>query len=110
MTITAEAGIDPAYRAARARIEERRNQWVTYTEIEHLRARLDGRELRESSIYDPEFRPAATAAEAWDDLVIQFGKVTNRGFPEHLLDVLADAAEVACGTEPAPAGKRQHAV
>ena len=23
------------------------------------------------------------AAEAWDDMVIQFGKVTNRGFPEH---------------------------
>jgi hypothetical protein len=91
--MTTEAEIDPAYRAARARLEERRNHWTTYGEAEHLRAKLDGRTLRESSTSDPEFGPAATAAEAWDDLVIRGGGPLNRGFPEYrFLAVLAVAA------------------
>jgi hypothetical protein len=91
--MTTEAEIDPAYRAARARLEERRNHWTTYSEAEHLRAKLEGRTLRESSIADPDFRPAATASEAWDDLVVRTGKPTNRGIPEYeFLAALAAAA------------------
>jgi hypothetical protein len=91
--MTTETEIDPAYRAARARLEERRNRWTTYTEAEHLRAKLEGRILRESSIHDPEFRPAATAAEAFDDLMVQVGSPANRGIPEfRFLAGLASAA------------------
>jgi hypothetical protein len=81
--MTTEAEIDPAYRAARARLEGRRNHWVTYTETEHLRAKLEGRTLTESSIHDPVFRPASTASEVWDDQVIRFGGPLNRGWAEH---------------------------
>ena len=91
--MTTEAEIDPAYRAARARLEERRNIWHTFTEQEHLVAKIEGRTLRDSALSDPEFRPAATAAEVWDDLVIQLGKPANRGFAEYrFLAVLAAAA------------------
>jgi hypothetical protein len=91
MTTTAE--IEPAYRAARARLEERRNHWVTYTDLEHLRAKLEGRTLRDSSIADPDFRPAATAGEAWDDLVVRTAGPLHRGIPEYrFLAVLAAAA------------------
>lgn len=79
--MTTAAEIEPAYRAARARLEERRNHWTTYTEAEHLRAKLEGRTLRESSMNDPEFRPAATAGEAWDDLVVRLIGPLNRGDP-----------------------------
>lgn len=91
--MTTEAEIDPAYRAARARLEERRNHWVTYSDDEHFRARVEGRTLRDSSTSDPEFRPASTAAEAWDDLVIRTGNPLSRGFPEYrFLAALAAAA------------------
>jgi len=81
--MTTAAEIDPAYRAARARLEERRNRYVTYTEQEELRAKLDGVELPRVGMYAPEFRAPATAAEAWDDVVVRLGGPLNRGWPEH---------------------------
>jgi hypothetical protein len=81
--MTTEAEIDPAYRAALARHEERRNRYVSYSEVEELRAKLDGVELPRVGMYAPDFRAPETAPEYWDDQIIRFGNFLNRGWPEH---------------------------
>jgi hypothetical protein len=78
-----EAEIEPAYKAALARHALRRNHYQSYTEIEELRAKLDGVELSRVGLYAAEFRDPATASEYWDDQVIRFGNALNRGWPEH---------------------------
>ena len=60
-----------AWEAARERREARRNVYQSYTEAEELRARLEGRTLERVSIMAPQFRGPSTAAEFFDDRILE---------------------------------------
>lgn len=96
MTTTMAPAPRETYKAARERLEARRQSCTSYTEREELQAKLEGRTLPRIGLYAPTFRPPETAAEFFDDRIIErnsqfFGK------PETpvLIEVAAAAREGA---------------
>jgi hypothetical protein len=92
MTTKLADPVAEVHAAAMERRELRRNRLETRTDKEVRTAWLEGRTL--PSIYaGPEIRPAETAAESWDDIVLRYGGQLNRGWPEmRLVAVIAAAA------------------
>ena len=82
--IMTAAEVAAAYDAALERKNEgRRQEYVAYSEAEELRAKLEGRKLDKVSIYAPEHKAAASAADFWDDRIIERASALGmRGFPE----------------------------
>ena len=98
MTATTEAIAPLAgiWNAARERLEARRNVHQSPSEAERRKAWMEVRELPQGTLYAPRFRPPSSAAEYFDDKIIE----RNRqywGLPETavLLEVAAAARENA---------------
>jgi hypothetical protein len=94
--MASRAALREIYEAALARYQQdRRNKWHSYTEAERRQAWVEGRELPRMDLYAPEYRPPETAAEFFDDRIIEWGH--RPGFPEApvLIEVAAAARESA---------------
>lgn len=79
------------YQAALQRLGERRNGYATYSEAERRRAWLEGRTLPRMDPFAPRFRPPETAAEYFDDRLIEWGRLPGDPAAPVLVAV-ADAA------------------
>jgi hypothetical protein len=74
--------IAEAHQAALARKRhDRTNTYRAYSDAEELQARLEGRRLERVSIYAPEFKDPESAADWWDDRILERNS-SHWGFPE----------------------------
>lgn len=70
-----------AFRAAVERRNTERRYVREWTVAERREAWLDGRELPERRLHDPDYRRPETAADFWDDRIIERNSSLH-GFPE----------------------------
>lgn len=92
-TATAPAAPREIYEAARERLEARRNVYRTYTEAEELRARLEGRTLPRTGLYEPDYRQPSSIGEFFDDRVIEWGGLLGDPAVPVLFAIAAAARE-----------------